>query len=184
MNSRVSIRILLLISCLVSLSVTSRAQKSVADLKPTHAAALEKFIRRRPHLEFLSEREIDQEILKDMRKNFDARLTPFYRIGDFNHDGIQDFAIILATEGAPAEDSGLDLAESHRYRHELSVVIFNGQKKGGYRLAFEKKVTTPLVCFLYETFEKRKKLYFAVYETDEHFIMAPAGVGYLVEYEH
>lgn len=182
MNSRV-FTITLIVSGVLVHSVASRAQKSVSDLKPLHAAALEKFIRQRPHLEFLSEMEIDQATLKDMRKNFGTPLTPFYRIGDFNQDGIQDFALILATEGTPAEDAGPDLAETHRYRHELSVVIFNGQKKGGYRVAFEKKVMAPLVCFLFETFEKRKKLYFAVYGTDEHFIMAPAGACYLVEYE-
>jgi hypothetical protein len=36
---------------------------------------------------------------------------------------------------------------------------------------------------LYETSEKPKRLYFGVYETDKHFIMTPAGNGYLVEYD-
>src|SRR5688500_17959228 len=78
----------------------SQAQQSIANLNPAHAAALEKFIRQRPHLEFPSEKQINQKTLKDMRKNFDARLTPFYRVGDFNADGLQDFALVLATYDA------------------------------------------------------------------------------------
>jgi hypothetical protein len=125
---------------------------------------------------------MNKEILTDMRKNFDARLNPYYRVGDFNRDGIRDFAMILANEGAP-KDLGSTLAETHRYHHEIAVVIFNGQQKGGFRVAFVKKTTAPLVSFLHETPGKRKRLYFAVYETDEHFFMSPAGNGYLVEYD-
>jgi hypothetical protein len=183
MEMQVLVKTTFVVFSILLFSVGSHAQRSLANLNPAHAASLEKFIRQRSHLTFLSEKEIDQQTLKDMRKNFGARLTPFYRVGDFNGDRLQDFAVILATVGAPPDDQGPGLAQTHRFRHQLSVVIFNGQKKGGYRVAFEKKITAPLVCFLYQTFEKRKKLYFAVYETDEHFIMTPAGTGYRVEYE-
>lgn len=168
---------------LVVMPLSVLAQKSVSELHPAHASALHAFITKHPELQFLSERELDKQILKDMRKNFGPRLTPYYRQGDFNHDGVQDFAMILAKEGPPSKDLGPDLAESHRYRHDIAVVIFNGQKRGGFKVAFVKNTDAPLVCFLYVTFERRKRLYFAVYETDEHFIMAPAGNGYLVEYE-
>ena len=181
MNSKTILKINLTVLCIGLFSITAQAQKSVADLKPAHAAALETFMRQRPHLEFLSEQRMNQETLKDMRKNFGASLTPFYRAGDFNHDGLQDFAVVLATKGARPADQGPGLAETHRYQHEVSVVIFNGQRKGGYRVAFEKKTSAPLVSFLSETSQRPKRLYFAVYETDEHFMMVPAGAGYRVE---
>lgn len=183
MKMQILTKAVLIVCSILLFSLGSQAQQSVANLNPAHAAALEKFIRQRPHLKFLSEKQIDQETLKDMRKHFGVRLTPFYRVGDFNADGLQDFALILATDGATPEDQGPGLAETHRYLHQLSVVIFNGQKRGDYRVAFEKKVTAPLVCFLYQTFEKRKNLSFAVYETNDRFIMRPAGTGYVVDYE-
>jgi hypothetical protein len=183
MKMRVLVKTTLIVFSILLLSFESHAQQSVANLNPAHVVALEKFIGQRPQLEFLSEKEIDQQTLKDMRKNFGARLTPFYRVGDFNGDRLQDFAVILASKGAAPEDQGPGLAATHRYRHQLSVVIFNGQKNSGYRVAFEKKITAPLVCFLNQKSERRKRLYFAVYETDEHFIMTPAGTGYRVEYE-
>lgn len=161
--------------------LAANAQKSVADLKPAHAAALETYLRQQPHLEFLSETKINHESLKGMRQTFGASLTPFYRAGDFNRDGLPDFAVVLATKGARPVDQGPNLAETHRYHHSLLVVIFNGQRRGGYRVAFERKTTAPLVSFLAETSQKPKKLYFAVYETDEHFVMAPARNGYRVE---
>lgn len=183
MDSQIWIRPVFIVLFFILSCASSGAQKNVADLSPAHASAVQQFIRRQPQLEFLSERSMDPAILKDMRKNFGARLNPFYCVGDFNRDSIQDFAVILAKEGPPSEDLGPSLAETHRYRHEIAIVIFNGQKSGGYKVAFVKNTTAPLACFLYQTFEKRKRLYFAVYETDEHFIMAPAGHGYLVEYE-
>jgi len=169
--------------CFLLLPAELLAQKSVSELPHAHSSALQEFLTKRPDLKFLSEQEMDRASLQDMRKNFGARLTPYYRTGDFNRDGILDFAMILVKEGPPSRDLGPDIDETHRHRHSLTVVIFNGQKRGGYRAAFVKNITGPLVSFLYVTFEKRKQLYFAVYETDEHFIMSPAGNGYVVEYD-
>ncbi|MDQ2975558.1 MAG: hypothetical protein M3R69_09130 [Acidobacteriota bacterium] len=182
-KKNVMVKLTLTLLCLLLLPLSIAAQKSVSELPPAHASALQEFLSKHSELQFLSEREMDKETLKDMRKNFGARLTPYYRTGDFNRDGIQDFAMILAKEGPPSEDLGPDIAETHRYAHDITVVIFNGQKKGGFKASFEKNTTGPLVCFLYSTYEKKKRLYFAVYETDEHFIMSPAGRGYIVEYE-
>jgi hypothetical protein len=124
---------------------------------------------------------MDKETLTDMRKHLGASLTPYYRRGDFNRDGIQDFAMILSKEGARVEQEGIT-SEPHPYRHPIVVVIFNGQREGGFRVAFEKETDAPLVCFLSMRFEKRARLSFGVYATDGGFIMTPAGRGYLVKY--
>jgi hypothetical protein len=90
------------------------------------------------------------------------------------------FAILVISVGSYAQQSVANLNPAHATALEKYI---RQREKGDYRVAFEKKVAAPLVCFLHQTIEKRKKLYFAVYETDEHFIMAPAGTGYLVKYE-
>lgn len=163
--------------CLLSLPVVVAGQKSVSELAPAHASALQEFLTSRPELKFLSEKSIDQNYLKHMRKDLGARLTPFYRKGDFNGDGKQDFALILAREGRP-EDQGPDIAASHRYRHPMAIVIFNGITRRAYKPVFTKNITAPLVCFLNTTGGKKKRLSFGVYETDESFTMTPAGQGY------
>jgi hypothetical protein len=169
--------ILILLLLLSSLNVA--AQKSVSQLAPAHASALQQFLSEHSDLDFLSERDCDREALKGMREHFGARFMPFYRVGDFNYDGRQDFALVLAKDTPPKEDP--DLADTHRFQYEVTVVVFNGLRRGGYKAVFIKNTTAPLVCFLAMSQEKRSKLYFAIYETDAGFVITPAGQGYIAE---
>ncbi|HKO62167.1 MAG TPA: hypothetical protein VJV03_13470 [Pyrinomonadaceae bacterium] len=164
---------------LVFLSSAAHAQKSISDLPPAQASALKKFLSEKNGLVFLSEDAYDQGILKDMRKNFGARLKPSYRSGDFNRDGVQDFAVILLKEGSPPKDQGAEIAESHRYLRDVTVVIFNGTARS-YKPVFVKATQAPLLCFL--NLDYGKRLTFSVYETDEGFIMRPVRTGYRLEY--
>jgi hypothetical protein len=161
--------------------IDGAAQKKISDLPPAQAAAVEKYLTQHANLEFLPESRMDQGILRDMRKTFGPRLTPYYRAGDFNHDGLQDFAVILVEQGPPSQDQGAGLAKTHRYRHDIAIVIFNGQKNSEYRVAFQEKTTAPLVCLLTESSGKRKRLSFGIYETDEQFSIYPSGNGYRVQ---
>ena len=114
-----------------------------------------------------------------MREQFGARFTPFYKVGDFNHDGREDFALVLVRDQAARVDPML--SESHRYRYKVRAVIFNGATRGVYRPAFERDYDAPLVCFLALSQETRSNLYFAIFETDDGFVMMPAGRGYIAE---
>ncbi len=164
---------------LMFLSCDAHAQKSISDLPPAHASALQQFLSKNNGLAFLSEDAYDQSILKDIRKHFGARLKPTYRSGDFNRDKVQDFAVILLKEGSPPQDQGSGIAESHRYLRDLTVVIFNGAA-GGYKPVFVKATQAPLVCFLNLNYQKRLTL--SVYETGEGFSMKPVRGGYRLEY--
>jgi hypothetical protein len=116
-----------------------------------------------------------------MRKTFGKQFRPFYRAGDFNRDGRNDFAMILVKEGGPTGDQGTAITETHRYLHDVTIVIFNGAGRT-YKPAFVKTTKAPLACFLNLTSEKKRRLTFGVYETDDGFIMTPAGKGYIIEY--
>lgn len=158
------------------------AQKSVSQLPPAHAAALQEFLSTRPTLDFLPETSMDEDTLKDMRKNFGTQHAPYYRRGDFNHDGLQDFAmIVIDRNGRTTRNPELDGPYATEY--ELTVVIFNGQRRGGLRAAYSTKVDAPLVCSLFSSREKKSKLYFGVYATDGVIIFTPAGRGYIAEYD-
>ena len=172
-------KIIISILYLFSLSLVVAAQKSISDLVPAHVSALQKFLTSHTNLDFMSERSIDPEYLKSMREYLGVRFTPFYQKGDFNGDGRQDFAVILAREGSP-EDQGPNMAETHRYRYPVTIVIFNGTTRGAYRPVFIKNITAPLVCLLKTTGGRKKKLYFGVNETDEGFTMRPARKGYII----
>lgn len=163
---------------LVFLSCDAHAQKSISDLPPAQASALQEFLSKQQNLVLLTEEKYDQSILREMRKNFGARLKPSYRSGDFNRDGVQDFAVILLKEGSPPEDQGAGMAESHRYLHDVTVVIFNGSA-GSYKPVFVKATQAPLVCFLNLDYQKR--LTFLIYETGDGFRMTPVKRGYRLD---
>jgi hypothetical protein len=172
-------KIVITLLLLLLLPLDSAAQKSVSQLLLAHASALQQFLSGHPDLDFLSESGCDRDSLRDMRKHFGARFMPYYRVGDFNRDGRQDFALVLVKDVPPKEDPGL--ADTHRFQYEVTVVVFNGLRGGGYKAVFVKNTTAPLVCFLAMSREKRPKLYFAIYETDAGFVMTPAGQGYIAE---
>jgi hypothetical protein len=155
------------------------AQKSASQLVPDHASALQQFLSKHADLELLSEGDYSREVLKEMRKQFGPRFMPYYRVGDFNHDGRQDFAVVLAKRTPQKEDP--NLADTHRFQHEITVVVFNGLRGGGYKAVFVKNTTAPLVCFLAVSEEKNGKLYFAVYETDTGFVISPKAQGYVAD---
>ena len=175
-NEKIAISLL----CLFSLPLVAAAQKSVSELVPAHASALQEFLTSHPDLNFMSEKFMERDDLKGMREVLGSRFTPFYQKGDFNGDGGQDFALILLREG-PTEDQGSDIAASHRYRYPITIVIFNGTKGGAYKAVFVKNITAPPVCFLKTSGGKKKRLYFRVAQTGEAFTMTPAGKGYIVE---
>src|SRR5215510_10415692 len=124
-----ALRTIAMVLCLI-MPICVAAQKRISDLPPAQAAAVQKYLAQQPTLEFLSESRMDQASLKSMRETFGARLTPYYLAGDFNRDGVKDFAMILIKQGPPSEDQGPGLAKTHRYRHEMAIVVFNGLSNG------------------------------------------------------
>jgi hypothetical protein len=97
-------KLILSLSSIFILSVLCFGQKSVADLKPSHATALEQFLSKNKEYQFLSSKVIDAEYMKFIRKSFGKTFEPYYQVGDFNHDKIVDFAIILSRKGERKEN--------------------------------------------------------------------------------
>ena len=167
--------------CIFIFSVIGFSQKAVADLKPSHAAALEQFLSKNKEYQFLSSKVIDAEYMKFIRESFGKTFEPYYQVADFNRDKIVDFAIILSRKGERKENGAT--SEEHKYDYPLAVVIFNGNKNGTFRKAFLEDIEAPLVCFLNVEGTKKKTIYFGVFETDaDTRIFTPAGKGYIIEY--
>ena len=155
-------------------------QKTVADLQKSHAVALEEFLSANKTYGFMSENFINKDFgddyLPDMRKWFKKPLKPYYIVGDFNKDKITDFALILSRKVPPKKSE-----DGEYFIYSLTVVIFNGNKKGGFAKAFSEDVEVPLNCFLNV---ENRQLYFGVFETDaDTMIFTPVGKGYIIEYQ-
>jgi len=156
------------------------AQKSVSDLLPSHAAALQKYLAANKDAHFMQEIVIDDDDLKAMRKYIRRGLKPYYAVGDLNRDGIRDFAVLLSG-GRTAIFRNEEEAEARRNDVDLRLVIFNGTRKGGFTVAHIEEIEAPLESFIDI---QGRQLYFAVFESDaDTRIFAKAGKGYIVEFE-
>lgn len=169
-----------LITCIVLVAaLTAGAQKRIDDLRPAHATALKAFLTTNSKFKFLPETAMDAEYLKGMRRGA-RNMTPYYSIGDFNRDGILDFAVLVSRAGK-VRDNGAGMAETHRYDQPLAVVIFNGNRAGKYVRAAVEEVEAPFVSYLKtETKARRARLYFGVFETDNVVSFVPSRTGYIV----
>lgn len=161
--------------------LTAFGQKTVADLDSKHATALADFLKTHKNYELLSENKYDPEYLKFMRESFGERLTPAYAVGDFNSDGSKDFAVIIIKTNARPVKNGLTDAP-HNLDYKIALVVFNGDKKGGFRQALFEEMDAPLACFINLTDERKKRLYFGIAETDNGFTLKPRGSGYTADY--
>lgn len=173
---RIFLTLLLLTLC----STGCLSQKSVSDLPTAQSNALQEYLKNNPELKFLSEKSFNQEYLKDMREYYGQSFTPFYRQGDFNADGVPDFAVILEKNIPPIREP--DVTETHQLQYTVVVVIFNGAKDGTYKSVFSFPAIVPLVCYLGIEDDKKKRLYFRVRDTDNGFRATPTRNGYKAEY--
>ena len=120
------------------------SSETMLQLLPAHSSLLQQLLTKHAELELLPETDYDQEVLKDMRKQFGAHFIPYCCVEDFNDDGRGDFAVLLAKQTPQKKD--LSLADIHRFQHEVPIAVFNGLSEGRDKAAFVKNTTAPLVC--------------------------------------
>lgn len=168
----------LLITLILFVAASAPAQQSVSQLARSHASALESYLSKNKNLTFRQEHNLSDEYLKDVRKWMGRNFKPNYAVGDFNRDRFKDFAVLLYREGEPEKNEGIT-SEEHATDYPLRLVVFNGSKSG-FRVAYTKDLYGPPAAFI--AFDKQ--LYYAVFESDaDTFILAPAGRGYIMEFE-
>jgi hypothetical protein len=163
----------LLVGVLLLLFTSSHlAQRSIADLRPAHAAALERYLSANTALAFRSENVLDDDYLRSVREWMGAKFRPNYAAADFNRDKIGDFAVLLKRNGK-CVDSGAT-SPQHKRDCPLRLVIFNG-RGAGFRVAFARDLMGPAASFI----KYDKGLHFGVFETDNTFMLSPTRRGYV-----
>jgi hypothetical protein len=175
-------RTYLTIIAIAVLGTGAFSQKSVDNLQPTHAEALNVYLSSNKNLKFRQEDNLGDEYLKDVRKSRGKTFMPNYAVADFNRDKMIDFAVLLYRDGKP-EFTGPDGKEEPITEHNpdfpLRLVVFNGGK-AGFKVAHTEDLMGPHAAFI--AFNKR--LYYGVFESDaDTFILAPAGRSYIMEFE-
>jgi len=151
---------------IIPLSVS--AQHSVTEYSSAQRAAMQSVMDKDSSLAFIPETWFNANSLRYARTDpemaFGKAFKPYYQVGDFNHDGRKDFAVLLLRGNAP------DLG--------MTALVFNGTKNGGFRLAHREDEPFSELRFLKVT---EGKLWIGVMESDEAGCFVPAGTGYIVE---
>jgi hypothetical protein len=157
----------ILVLPLLLLSTHTLGQKSMNDLTARQRAALQRFLAQHPEYRFMPESAFAPDTLRAAREEWDfgKAFRPYYRAGDFNADGLPDFAVILSSD-AKAGDPG----------STMHAVIFNGIKGSGYRVAHIESLESSPALFLGES---AGGLYAGVMETDAALCFTPSGNGYV-----
>lgn len=162
-------RIFLLFLLIVTFQIAPRGQLSVTEYTPAQRAALQECILKNPNYKFIPDTWFDEDTLKSARNDwgFGKNFKPYYQIGDFNRDGLRDFAVILLT-GKNTEDP----------KSGMHVIVFNGVRGNRYRVAHMENEDFNTEAFIRFN---GKRLYVGVMETDSVGCFVPAGRGYIVE---
>lgn len=159
----------LLLLLIFSATPSLRAQRSVTEYTPGQRAALQEFITKNPGYQFIPDTWFEEATLKAARNEwgFGKNFKPYYQVGDFNRDGLRDFAVILIT-GKHADDP----------KSGMHVVVFNGASGNKYRVAHIEHEDFNTATFISIG---GKRLYVGIMETDSAGCFVPAGRGYIVE---
>jgi hypothetical protein len=154
---------------ILMISIPAKAQESVAEYTSAERSALQEFIEKNRSYRFIPETWFDEETLRAARIEwgFGKNFKPYYQTGDFNRDGLRDFAVVLLT-GKSVNDP----------KNRLHVVVFNGVKGGGYRVAHIEHEEFSTEMFIKAD---KNRLHVGVMETDSTGCFVRAGRGYIVE---
>ena len=111
----------LFLCCLSATAIrASAAQSGVPSfINPAHRQAVQSFLKTKPHLRVATYADTDEQgrtLLAYVNDStFGENKSPYYTVGDFNHDGRGDFAIAFVNTRSPKE---------------FPVAIFNGPFRG------------------------------------------------------
>src|SRR5215211_2300663 len=118
----VTIKSILLIATLAipTTGMSAKQKDSVPQLIPKHKAVLQKWLAQKPNFRLAIEEDCGdcQDDLAQIRRGDGGKwkavpnYQPYYSVGDFNSDGIEDFAVALI--------------KTDKQEQRFAIAIFNG----------------------------------------------------------
>lgn len=120
----------------------SRARAAQADvpsfIKAVHRPAVRGFLKAKPHLRVATFADADEhgkEVLSEVNDgNYGEgkNSSPFYAVGDFNHDGREDFAIAFVNTRSPKVFPVAIFNGPFRGRRSFQPAFYNEKRFGSY----------------------------------------------------
>lgn len=133
----------LFLCCLAAtVARASAAQEDVPSfINPEHRQAVRSFLKTRPHLRVATyaDAEAKERLEGVSGGNFGENKSPYYAIGDFNHDGRKDFAIAFVNTRRPKDFAVAIFNGPFRGRRGVAPVYYNEKEFGtdSFLLTFE-----------------------------------------------
>ncbi|MET0625723.1 MAG: hypothetical protein ABW250_22500 [Pyrinomonadaceae bacterium] len=106
--------IILVLSC--TLQVWAQESAVYAHMPDDHRQVVQKWLAKRPFYRLATEADADAEGLEVTRQYHGTLYHPYYKTGDFNNDGSDDFVVVLI--------------DTRKHEGKHVIAIFNGQPNG------------------------------------------------------
>lgn len=143
-----------------------------APMKPEHAAILKAWLAERDDEMQLANYEYDSMKSQNFLKEDSPKSSPFYAVGDFNGNGVEDFAVILDRPNASYSE------QTKRTPNALAV----------FEVAAANNDKNPRPAFFSDTIDSlfvihpfKENLVIGSYPSDDGFYLVPKGDSYEVK---
>jgi hypothetical protein len=111
--------IITLLMCAFSSNINAQQLNGTSQLSRQQRETLQNWLTRNPVFRIATEEDcLNKQGLAGTREEFGSGYQPYYAAGDFNHDGDDDFAVVLV--------------DKRKKKDRYAVLIFNGTPNGDY----------------------------------------------------
>ena len=141
-------------------------------MKPEHITVLKTWLAERKDNLHLAQYEYDSTSSQKYLSRDAPERDPFYAVGDFNNNGIEDFAVILDDENAEIEP------QTKRQPNALAVFEMSPANKNGkpHAAFFSDQIDS-----LFIIHPSKKEVSIGSYPSDDGFYLVPKGDSYEVK---
>lgn len=157
--------------CLVLLMAASGYGLQNGDpsfMEPLHRKVLSDWLKQKPNLRVATAEDLDAAFLERLKEmSPESAATPFYAVGDFNHDERKDFAVGLVDKDRPGK---------------LTLAIFNTPFREGRGPAFydESSFEITDIFFVVADRKNREELQIGIGSDTRTVLLKPKGKSYFI----
>jgi hypothetical protein len=162
-----SVALLVLVLALFGGDLAAQNQSDyLVFFQEQHRELLMKWLEKRPQMRLATEDDcLNKEGLKVAREQYGLTYQPYYAIGDFNRDRVEDFAVVFINR--------------QRRTSKFAVAVFNGPFNGKTADKPSFYVDRVEISDGGLVFRPDKRLVMGVFQSDDCIILQPRGRRYV-----
>lgn len=137
-------------------------------MEEQHRTVLESWLKQKPNLRPATTEDLDAEFLRRLKEmSTESADSPFYAVGDFNHDERKDFAVGLVNRESPGR---------------LALAVFNSPfgKRSAPAFYDESSFEMTDIFFIVADRKNREELQIGIGNDTRTVLLKPKGKGYFI----